>query len=136
MDTVIVSRVNSCHRPPSQPPQKWPKTVTQLSRRQQPRMILLQELHFTQRCKQTCPPSSGSAHSGSSHNKEPGPARGTYVFVRLSVLQGHITPGAEREEHSGTIERGGEDRQDTGKEESRGMRSTRSHRHDKGCEKL
>lgn len=83
------------------PPQKWLKTMTQLTRRQQPRVSLLQELHFTQRCKQTCPPSCSSVHLASGHNNEPGPCT-WHSRLCLSVLRQEITLQAEREENTGT----------------------------------
>lgn len=50
------------------PPQKWPKPMAGLTRRQGLHPSLLQVLHFKQRYKQACPPSYGFASSANTRN--------------------------------------------------------------------
>lgn len=53
------------------PPHKWLKPMTQLPRRQRPRVSLLQVLHFNQRYKQTHPPSYRFVSLANSLNNQP-----------------------------------------------------------------
>lgn len=53
------------------PPHKWLKPMTQLPRRQRPRVSLLQVLHFNQRYKQTHPPSYSFVSLANSRNNQP-----------------------------------------------------------------
>lgn len=67
------------------PPQKWPKPMTQLPRRQRPRVSLLQVLHFSQRYKQTHPPSYSFVSLANSRNKQPRSCT-WHIRLCLSVL--------------------------------------------------
>lgn len=84
-------------------------------------MSLLQVLHFRRRYKQTCPLSYGFVSLANGHKNSLRSCSWNLGFC-LSVLCLEIALKAEREENSGRMERGSEDRWDTRHPEEREKR--------------
>lgn len=128
-DTVIVSRVSSCHPAPSQSCGATPEAAEDHDTANQAPAA---PCCFCRNCishrdvNRSARQATALLTWPTVTIRSQDAARGTYVFVCLSVQKGQITLWAERVENSGTTERGGEERRDTGKEKSRGMRSTQS----------